>query len=368
MTDPVREASAPSTGDWRSTIPGVGPVTVVTSIYALGYLAWERSGLGSQAFRDFFGTAAFMPFNLAVVLLFLMAARQQSLHPDVRRALRFVSVGTLSTLIGNCISVYHIVALGDSPPVSWADLFYLTDMGFLLAACLAFPLTRRIKEERWKFVLDAAMVLLGGGAAIWYFTVLPSASAHQNPLVVTMMTFAYPLASLLLLLGITTVLLRKPIDGNRWAFGLLVTGITASVVADLTFGLVQLDTGDRSASWTDAVYLVCYLMMIASGELYYRRPVPGARRNAENDDAAQSLSPLPYLAAAVTFGILLNEVLRPWSRPVSNLVVFAIAITLLVVARQVLAVRQNVRLLRETSARQNEARFRSLVQNSSDVI
>ncbi|MFI5210234.1 MAG: putative bifunctional diguanylate cyclase/phosphodiesterase, partial [Gemmatimonadales bacterium] len=47
---------------------------------------------------------------------------------------------------------------------------------------------------------------------------------------------------------------------------------------------------------------------------------------------------------------------------------FAIAITLLVVARQVLAVRQNVRLLRETSARQNEARFRSLVQNSSDVI
>ena len=37
-------------------------------------------------------------------------------------------------------------------------------------------------------------------------------------------------------------------------------------------------------------------------------------------------------------------------------------------ARQLLAVRQNVRLLAETSARQNEARFRSLVQHSSDVI
>ena len=30
--------------------------------------------------------------------------------------------------------------------------------------------------------------------------------------------------------------------------------------------------------------------------------------------------------------------------------------------------RQNVRLLEETAARQGEARFRSLVQNSSDVI
>ena len=368
MTDPVREVSGSNPGDWRSNIPGVGPVTVLTAIYALGYLAWERSGLGSQAFRDFFGTAAFMPLNLTVAVLYLLAARNQLLHPDVRRAIRFAGVGTLCTFLGNCISVYHIVALGESPPVSWADLFYLTDMACLLAACLAFPLTRRINEERWKFVLDAAMVLLGGGAAIWYFTVLPSENAHQNPLVVTMMTFAYPLASLVLLLGITTVLLRKPIDGNRWAFGLLVTGITASVVADLTFGLVQLDTGDRSASWTDAVYLVCYLMMVASAELYYRRPVPGTRRSTENDDEAQPLSPLPYLAAAVTFGILLNEVLRPWNRPVTNLVVFAIAITLLVVARQVLAVRQNVRLLRETSARQNEARFRSLVQNSSDVI
>ena len=46
----------------------------------------------------------------------------------------------------------------------------------------------------------------------------------------------------------------------------------------------------------------------------------------------------------------------------------ATVVTLLMVIRQVVAVRQNVRLLEETAARQGEARFRSLVQNSSDVI
>jgi diguanylate cyclase (GGDEF)-like protein/PAS domain S-box-containing protein len=43
-------------------------------------------------------------------------------------------------------------------------------------------------------------------------------------------------------------------------------------------------------------------------------------------------------------------------------------VTALVVARQVITVRENVRLLADTAARQNEARFRSLVQHSSDVI
>jgi diguanylate cyclase (GGDEF)-like protein/PAS domain S-box-containing protein len=46
----------------------------------------------------------------------------------------------------------------------------------------------------------------------------------------------------------------------------------------------------------------------------------------------------------------------------------ALLVTGVVVLRQVLTVRENLRLLAEHAARQNEARFRSLVQHSSDVI
>ena len=52
----------------------------------------------------------------------------------------------------------------------------------------------------------------------------------------------------------------------------------------------------------------------------------------------------------------------------SGLAFGALLVTALLVTRQLLAVRENVRLLTETAARQNEARFRSLVQHSSDVI
>ena len=52
----------------------------------------------------------------------------------------------------------------------------------------------------------------------------------------------------------------------------------------------------------------------------------------------------------------------------SGVAIGALLVTALVVARQLLTVRENVRLLADTAARQNEARFRSLVQHSSDVI
>ena len=109
-------------------------------------------------------------------------------------------------------------------------------------------------------------------------------------------------------------------------------------------------------------------MLIASGELYYRWPVPGAARSSSEPAQAQPLSPLPYLAAAFTYSLLLLAAIQHWTDPVSGITIGALVITGLVLVRQFLAVRQNVQLLEETAARQNEARFRSLVQHSSDVI
>jgi diguanylate cyclase (GGDEF)-like protein/PAS domain S-box-containing protein len=303
-----------------------------------------------------------------VLLLNAKASRSPVLDRRVRRALRLLALGGAMVFIGNTISVIYVTLLHQNPPVSWADPFYLSDSMFTLAALLSFPLVRRTRLERWKFGLDAAMVVVGGAVAIWYFSVRPAAESEGATLIGALLAFAYPIASMLLLLGIATVLLRRPTDGNRLAFGLLVGGVLTGIIADLTFDWVLVQTKERSASWTDAVYLLCYLMLIASAERYYRRPVAPAARAATPAPRIQPLSPLPYLAVASTYGLLLYAVLEPWNNPVSGLAVGALLITALVVVRQLLAVRENLRLLAETAARQTEARFRSLVQHSSDVI
>jgi diguanylate cyclase (GGDEF)-like protein/PAS domain S-box-containing protein len=346
----------------------VGTVAFATAIYAVLYLVWEQSRWGSEAVRHLIGNVAFMPLNLSVLTLFALASRQEILDSGVRRALRLLALGGAMVFTGNAISTWYVIALHDNPSVSWADSFYLTDSLLTLTALLSFPLARRTRLERWKFLLDAAMVLVGGAVAIWYFSIRPAAASQESSLVVTLLAFAYPLASMLVLLGVTTVLLRGPIDGNRKAFGLLVTGVSVGVVADLTFNLVQLEVGGRTANWADAVFMICYVMLIYSAELYWRRPVARQATSAVPFTRFQPVSPLPYLAVGTTYVLLLVGALRPWTDPISGLVVGALLITGLVVLRQLLTVRENVRLLAEHSARQNEARFRSLVQHSSDVI
>jgi diguanylate cyclase (GGDEF)-like protein/PAS domain S-box-containing protein len=336
-------------------------------VYAAAYLVWERSDWGSATVRDLLGNIAFMPLNLAVLALYFLAARSPVLDPGVRRALRFLALGSTLVFTGNAISTWYLMGLGENPPVTWADPFYLSDSLCTLAALLSFPLARRTRMERWKFVLDAAMVLVGGAVAIWFWSVRPAAEGDSS-VAVTILAYAYPLASLLLLLGITTVLLRRPVDGNRLAFGMLVTGVTVSIVADLVFTYIVRETGGRSASWIDSAYLVTYILLIAGAERYYRHPKARLEGAAMPRTRSQPVSPLPYVAVAATYGLLLLTVVSPWTDPVSGVAVGALMVTALVVARQVLTVRENVRLLADTAARQNEARFRSLVQHSSDVI
>jgi len=158
----------------RSWIP-VGTVAFFTALYAIGYFVWEQSNWGNQAVRDLVGNVAFMPFNLCVALLFALASRNEILDPGVRRALRLLALGGLMVFTGNAINAFYVLALHQSPTVSWADPFYLADSLLTLGALLSFPLARRTRLERWKFLLDAAMVLVGGGVAIWYFSVGPTA-------------------------------------------------------------------------------------------------------------------------------------------------------------------------------------------------
>ncbi|HEU4648964.1 MAG TPA: EAL domain-containing protein [Gemmatimonadales bacterium] len=368
MTAPPR-ANAPDP-DQRSLGPPridrPGPVTLAAAAYGLLYVVWERTGWGSEALRNLIGNVAFLPLNLTVAILFAAAAWRTVLDPQVRRALWLYALGSILVLCGNAISTYHLVVLHDNPTSSWADAFYLSDSACMLAALLHFPIARRTRLELWKFGLDAAMVLIGGSVVIWFFNVRMSAAAATGT-VTLLLAFAYPLANLLVLLGLTTVFLGGPLDPNRRALNLLLLGTAISVGADLTFDLLLVQTGGRTTSLIDAAYVLFYLLLISSAELYWRHPI-AAPRERQPQLRTQPLSPLPYLGVAATYALLLYAAFQPWKEPVSGLAIGAVAVTILVVVRQVLTVRENVRLLAENAARQSEAWFRSLVQHSSDVI
>ena len=70
--------------------------TVVTLLYAVAYLVWERNDWGSPTIQNLVSNVAFMPLNLAVMLLTGLASRSPVLDPGVRRALRLLALGSVS--------------------------------------------------------------------------------------------------------------------------------------------------------------------------------------------------------------------------------------------------------------------------------
>ena len=82
----------------------------------------------------------------------------------------------------------------------------------------------------------------------------------------------------------------------------------------------------------------------------------------------EAASTLPTLTAALGYLVLGSAVLRELSLDVGILVVGGVALTAAVLARHLVAVRAGARLAAEQATRAHEVRFRSLVENASDVI
>src|SRR5205823_6434156 len=80
------------------------------------------------------------------------------------------------------------------------------------------------------------------------------------------------------------------------------------------------------------------------------------------------ISVVPYAGVAAGYTLLLMMAIASSEAPLALLVIGAIASTVCVVARQVLALRENASLFAEHARQQGEARFSSLVRHLHDVV
>ncbi len=334
------------------------------------YCAWVLASRLPDEARALPSDLIFIPVGLMVVLLAGRASRAPGLDDSTRRAWRFLTAAFACYWLGDTlwfVSQWILREAGTSGGAYVASqVAYVAYYPPLLFGLLSFPRFLRNRAEARQFWLDVATVFTGGLMLLWSALLAPLVSTEATSFSELVLRIGYPLGDLILLFGMSVIAARRRADSVRLVFVLLTAGLMVTVINDSVSSVMSLTSAYRSGGTLDVVAMAAWLFFGASAEA--QRRLGGAAVQPPPEEASRpAMSLAPYLAVVLGYGTLFFSAISQRQTSL-GIVLGAIALTTAVLVRQYMAVSENVRLSAESAARASETRFRSLVQNSSDMI
>lgn len=344
-------------GTWLTTF-----VVGFTVTYAL----WTAVGWDLGDYTTIVNELADYPVLLGATVLMLRASRVVESR-NLRRGWRLLAIAFVALILTNAFYIYIALVLHEAAFASVGDLFWLAFFPCALLGLLSFPERLGTRSEKITFALDAATLMVCGGTLILRLAILPVAGSH-SAMEVALASY-YPLTDMVLAIAIFAVLFRTVPKSARSSLCLLAVAFFVLFVSDLWYCRYTLAGDHPAVNITDSFWTISYSAVAIAAHLQYRAATaPSLNREHAHPARSRLSSVLPHTAVAATVLVLVAESVANWSSSTGTLVASVTMLVALVGARQVIAIRENTRILAENTTRDNEARFRALVQQSSDVI
>jgi PAS domain S-box-containing protein len=307
-------------------------------------------------------------FDVASVATVWRLLRHPALDARTRQAWRLCMFAFLALSGGDVAwSVFDNI-LGIQPVTSAADVLYFAYYPLFLSGILRFPMGDRSPSDSYKLALDIALVVIAGGAVLWYLILSPSVHTNYTLPIGGVVAVAYPLCDLVIIFATALAILMRPPRVSRTAVHILGVAALARFVSSLIYGYHMVQTTElQTGNWSEMGWAFGALLWLWAAQYQLWRAGQSAMHEQSDETfVVPSRSLLPYIALLVGYALLV-VVARPyWSAPIGVVIGAALLLTVVVTIRQWMGVNENVKLLSDQSTR--EARFRSLVQNSSDVV
>jgi diguanylate cyclase (GGDEF)-like protein len=320
--------------------PALAAVLAMLVVYGL----WQVFRWGGHRHQALIGDLAFFPVNGGAALWAWRVSRRQDLGRATCRAWRLLSVALWLYLLGDALQLLYEVVLHQKPDPSWADAAYLAFYPVAFAGLLAFPSARRTLAERFRLLLDAGTVFVGGATVIWYITLGPALSSARGFDLPDLVLFAYPVGDLLLLFGVLSLLWRGAPRSSVASLRIFATGMLVFIVADVTYDYVSTNSGYIGGDPVDTLWMLALAILFVAAACQLRAG-PADELAAPPRLLASGPSVLPYLAVAGSYILLTIVGLKSVTfNSVGGVLLGAVVLTVLVSVRQFAALRDNSRL------------------------
>ena len=290
----------------------------------------------------------------------------ENLSARRRNAWRLIALANFASMTGEIAWLVLENGLGLTPFPSVADIGYLSYYPFMMSGLLLSVERFRSREEKLNFWLDASMVVLAGWMVMWRVLVLPLISDAGEDQLKMILSIVYPLADLVLLLGISSLMLRRSEFGSRRPLNFVLLGVVINFLADFAFAYQNLYGTYTAGAPIDALFtFACFPVMLGS----HLEKVEVSERIYDTGNVGANRSRyfwLPYLAVATVYLVLLyGELARPDSGFVAMFLGGGV-IALLVIVRQFTYLRENTRANAVLNSLQR--RIQGIYSASSDAM
>lgn len=347
-------------------VPGWTWLTVAGVLWLASSAAWVIAPWGGAVARLVWGIFYDLPVGPIIALLCWRAARAAGDSARLRRGWLLFGSGYFISWCGNCVYNYNAGIVGIEVFPSLADVFFLSAYPLLFLALLHFTAPLASRNEQLKFGLDIATVMVSAVVALWYFVLRHIEADSDATLLARSVSLAYPLMDILLAFGVSIALLKQRSAQQLGPVLLLMASQIAMFSGDVIYMIATTESTYVSGGVADICFIVSFaLMMIAAESQTWVRQVA---RAATTPDYVYQTHWAPYVAVAAAYALLLFTHLGQLIDPAGVFALTALLLTGLTTLRQVLAHHENADLRARHVMRKVEARFSSLVKNSSDII
>ena len=326
-------------------------------------VAWLASGLGDAVARRAVADVGETALDLLAAVIVLRAALHTDVH-RIRLGWAVLGLATLVYAVGDGAFAWLDLGGGPTSP-SLADLAYVNYYPIVVVALFMFQRASSAQHDTLRLTIDSLIVVIGGGIVVWHTLFRPVLeSLNPDPLTAAL-ALGYPIGDLVLLFGVAATALRHPPEIDARALTALVGGLGLMFVADVGYGQLNLTGTFGLERWPDVIYLSSTLLIALAG---YFQAHPGTLAEGRGKAMSRWLLALPYVALAAGYSVLIALATGQVTGELVEVLYGAVALTVIVLIRQELVLRENSHLLAEQARRESEERFRALAANTSDAV
>jgi len=322
---------------WIRTGWAAAASVLVCAVLLAVQQAWFFGGWGGAEVSRLVTDASYVPPAIVFTALAARVALSKRQEPRTRRAWRVITIAFACQLAAHCSWFVQEHILHTTGYPSTADYCFLLFSPFMFAGLLMLPGQTRRRRDRQKLALDVLIVGAGGFIALWYLLLGPVLHTSGMTGWERSFTALLPIGDLLLVMALSTALLRRHQPEVPGPVRLLAGSIALTVTADVSYSWIQLHGGFTGGSWPDLLWLAgCFLLVLATDQ-QYRRPQRAASRRSDRN----AVFILPYAASVAAYLLLAEQSSHLPLDPYGGMILGSAVLTLLVMARQMHALRDN---------------------------